>query len=81
MYSWEAPPGFADAQASTGGWAAVVDSAVSIVSLSVSFFYSTNLSYLYLPLCNRLERPTTIIVLQTPHRGMFPQGLTLEEVM
>jgi len=26
--SWEAPPGFADAQASSGGWTAVVDSAV-----------------------------------------------------
>jgi len=41
IYSWEAPSGFADAQASTGGWAAVVDSAVSIVSLSqsISFYF------------------------------------------
>jgi hypothetical protein len=49
--SWEAPPGFADAQASSGGWTAVVDSAVRTSYVFFPFPCSANsntfLLYIY----------------------------------
>ena len=41
----------------------------------------TPFSYIFINHCYRLVRPTTIIVLQTPHHGMYLKDLTQEEVM